>query len=226
MKVVFIPGLLCTNKVWGELNSIREKYECVDADVYSFNSISEMSRALAKQFPNEKLVVLGMSMGGYVAIDLALQEPSLVKKLILINTTCCSVDSATIPVREKGIELAKKGMLTNVLKMNEGVCYYQPKAEWLSLEKEMAKEVGPEVYIRQQKAIISRNDYSESIKNINCDTLIFSSKEDKIFPFNNSVYMFENIPKSNLILLSECGHLSTLEKGNLVKSYILSFLES
>lgn len=225
MKVIFIPGLLCTRKVWGELNDLRNKYDCYDADIGHSNSIEEMSESIAEQYLSEDVAVIGISMGGYVAIDLALRVPKRIKKLVLINTTADSVNEATIADRQKGMTLAEAGLLQKVLKMQTGICYYQPKQEWLLLEEEMADSIGAEAYTRQQKAIISRKNYSNAIKNITSETLIISGREDKVTSYKDSLYMFENISKANLVLLGECGHLSTLEKSAVVKNHVISFLE-
>lgn len=225
MEVVFIPGLICTNQIWGKLNNIRNLYKCHDADVTQFDTIGKMSANIIKHLPKDDVIVIGISMGGYVAIDLALKIENKIKKLILINTTYNSVNLDTIPDRMKGIELAKNGMLDNIIEMYRGCCYFKPKEEWIMLEKKMAKQLGSDTYIKQQHAIINRPNYSELIKQIQVETLIISAKNDRITPYHDSIYMFEQIPQSNLVVLNECGHLSTLEKGNFVLNTINGFLE-
>lgn len=224
MEIVFIPGLICTNQVWGELNNLRDHYQCHDADVTRFDRIETTSDYIFKNLPDTEITVIGISMGGYIAIDLALKAGKKIKKLILLNTTSNSVNLATINDRMRGIELAKNGMLDNIVEMYKGCCYYEPKDEWIMLEKEMAKYIGPEAYIKQQLSIINRPDYSASIKNIQAKTLIISGKNDQIIPYRDSISMFENIPQSSLILLDKCGHLSTLEKGRAVYNIVNEFL--
>ena len=123
------------------------------------------------------------------------------------------------------MELAKNGMFHNIIEMNKGCCYFNSKDEWIMLEKEMAKQLGPDTYIKQQLSIINRPNYSELIKNIKAKTLIISGKNDQILPYHDSIFMFEQIPQSSLILLEECGHLSTLEKGEFVLNSIHEFLQ-
>ncbi|MBV8801620.1 MAG: alpha/beta hydrolase [Gammaproteobacteria bacterium] len=225
MEIVFIPGLICTNQIWGELNNLRNYYQCHDADIYHFDRIEKTSDYIIKNLPNREITVIGISMGGYIAIDMALKDRKKIKNLILINTTSNSVNLSTINDRMKGIELAKKGMLDEVVEMYKGACYFQPKNEWIMLEKEMAQQVGPDAYINQQLSIINRTNYSEVIKNIQAKTLIISGKNDQIIPYHDSIHMFENIPQSSLILLNKCGHLATLEKGNFIFNIINEFLK-
>lgn len=225
MKVILIPGLLCTSQVWGNVNLIRNKYECHDADVISYDSIDEMANNLIKHASDE-IALIGISMGGYVAIDAALKLGSKVKKIILINTTCKAVNPITIKDREIAINWAENGKFVNVIKNSEGFCYYQPKKEWLLLEEEMANAIGANNYIRQQKAIINRKNYSPDIEKIQSEVLIISGKNDKVIPYEDSIFMASKIKHSSLLLLDKCGHLSTLEKNSVVAEAVESFLES
>lgn len=225
MKVFFIPGLLCTNQIWGPVNNIRNKYECHDADVINFDAIEKISDALINSMPLDEVAFVGISMGGYVAIDAVLKLGDKLKKLILINTTSNAVNQTTIQERKKAIQMAENGAFNEIVAMSNGICYYKPKEEWLLLEEKMASEVGPEAYIRQQQAIINRKNYSSLIKKISADTLIITGKNDQVIPFQDSFTMAEEINNSNLILLNACGHLSTLEKGYVVLDCIQKFLE-
>lgn len=226
MEIIFIPGLLCNNLVWGELNKLRNTFSCYDADTTGFSTIEEISNNIFQQVKEHKeLIVIGFSMGGSVAIDLALKMGNKVKKLILINTTCNVVDPATIENRQKAISLAEQDKMNKVLEMSKDFCYFAPQKEWLDLGKKMAEAVGAEAYIRQQHVIMSRKDYSHLIEQIESETLIVSSKQDKILPYQDSVFMFEKMPLANLVLFSQCGHFSLLEKGNSIFNIVSNFLK-
>src|SRR5690606_10080293 len=113
--------------------------------------------------------LIGISMGGYVAIDVALKLGKQVKKLVLINTTSNSVNPDTLNDRKRGIELAQQNKLEQILKLSEGFCYFKPQAKWINLEIEMAREVGRDAYIRQQKAIMYRKKYTNDLSEIESD---------------------------------------------------------
>lgn len=226
MKIIFIPGLLCNSLVWGPLNYLRHSHLCHDADVISFCSIGEMADKIIDEVHDwNNVAVIGISMGGYVAIDVALKMQNKLRKLILLNTTSNPVNQETLKDREKAIELAKQGKMNEVLEMSKGICYFKPKEEWLMLERKMAEEIGAQSYIKQQRAIINRMNYSPLIKNISTDTLIISAKEDKVLSYQDSIFMFDQMDNANLILLKKCGHLSTIEKGDLVSNHVSNFLE-
>ena len=226
MIVIFIPGLLCTEKVWGGLNLLRKQYQCYDANVVDFNSIEDMADDCIKNIPSGDVAIIGISMGGYVAIDIALKLGSRVAKLILINTTASSVNLDTIPEREEAIKLAEQGQMKEIVNMSKGICFFNPKEEWLALEEEMAEKIGCQPYIRQQRAIISRKNNTRELKEIMANSLIITGNNDKVLPYEHSIVLFKNIPKPNLIILNECGHLSTLEKSSDVFDYVAKFIGS
>lgn len=225
MNIIFIPGLLCTHEVWGQTNTLRDKHTCYDANVIDFSSIEDMSDNLLKHLPSNDVVLIGISMGGYVAIDAAIKAKDKIKKLILINATANSVDPATITERKKAIKFAMQGRLMDILAMSNGICYFNPKKEWILLEKEMGKKIGTQGYINQQTAILNRKNYTSELENITADTLIISGKADKIIPTKDAIDMCDKIKKSSLFLLSECGHLATLEKSDVVANIIEKFIE-
>lgn len=226
MIVIFIPGLLCTDKIWGQMNAIRDQYICHDADVISFSSIEEMAENIDKHTSADDVAIIGISMGGYVAIDAAIKMGSRVKKLVLIGTTANSVNEDTIPDREKCIELAKVGKLKEITNISRGICFFSPREEWLTLEEVMANEVGCDAYIRQQRAIMSRKNYSDALKNIKADTLVIAGKNDAVIPCEHAVFMSKLIPNSKLILIDDCGHLPTIEKGSMLADLVPRFLGS
>src|SRR6185437_5078884 len=99
MKIILIPGLVCTQQIWGKLNNIHNQHECYDADTTQHDSIEKTSNHLIQQLPEDEIAIIGISMGGYITLDMALKIGKKLKKLILINTTANSVNPATIPDR-------------------------------------------------------------------------------------------------------------------------------
>src|SRR6185437_4030301 len=123
MNIIFIPGLLSTNLIWGETNSIRQHWDCYDAAITDFNRIEKLSESIIQNLPTGNITLIGISMGGYIAMDVVLNAADRIKKLVLINTTSNSVNKITIPDREKSIKFAEMGDMASILKMAKGACY-------------------------------------------------------------------------------------------------------
>lgn len=228
MKILFIPGLLCTEEVWGDLNLFRNQFECIDADVTNSNSIQEMSEDIASRISTEavgSIIAIGISMGGYVALSLALQQVKQLRMLILINTTSHSVNTESIPERLKMIKLTGEGRFLEVIHSSKGYCFFNPTDESDQLEIRMGIAVGATAYVNQQMAIINRKDLTQRLEEIDVPTLIISGKNDQVLPMDDSCEMFKLIRNSKLIVYNNCGHLSTLEAHD-IKDDVLGFIQN
>lgn len=225
MNILFIPGLACTSKVWGELNQLRCDYSCTDAKVSDANTMEGLADLVEQQIdPTQLYTVIGISMGGYIALELAFRKHPWLQKLVLINTTADAVDPKTIPNRLKKIELAKKNQLDRLLALSAGFYFYEKKPEYLTIEREMAYEVGCKAFITQQMAIINRKSYKNNIHEITQETLVISSKHDPLLDYHDAYFLFDQIRNAQLTVFSNAGHLTTLEKGKEVYHTVLNFL--
>lgn len=227
MEILFIPGILCSARVWGSLNELRNVYACHDVDVSGHDNIEGMSESIIRQFKDsssEKIVV-GFSMGGYVALDLVLRNELNIKGLILLNTTAAAVNPLTIPDRKSAMELAKSGQFDKVLAYSYDLCFRAPNQDWRDLLNTMAEEIGQEAYLRQQNAIITRKSLLNEIENIAIKTLIVSARYDKIIPYQDAIIMFDKIKNSSLAIIDDCGHIPMAEQPAMVKQCVTAFLE-
>lgn len=76
----------------------------------------------------------------------------------------------------------------------------------------MAREVGPEGFVRQQRAAMARPDSRGLLAQIACPALVLCGREDQVTPPELSEEMAAAIPGADLVIVPECGHMSTLEQ--------------
>jgi pimeloyl-ACP methyl ester carboxylesterase len=76
----------------------------------------------------------------------------------------------------------------------------------------MAERTGIEAYLRQQRAIISRPDFRPGLPKIKCPALVLCGRQDQLTPLECSEEMAAAIPGAKLVVVEDCGHLSTLER--------------
>ena len=75
---------------------------------------------------------------------------------------------------------------------------------------------GPETFIRQQKAIMSRPDSRPSLGAIHCPTLVLVGNEDALTPVSVALTIADGIAGSKVEIVQECGHLSPMERPEAV----------
>ena len=89
----------------------------------------------------------------------------------------------------------------------------------------MMDDTGPETFIRQQKAIISRPDSRPSLGMIQCPTLVLVGNGDALIPVSVALTIADGITGSKLEIVQDCGHLSTIERPDAVTEALRAWLD-
>ena len=172
---------------------------------------------LAKQvlaIAPEKFALLGLSMGGIVAMEVIRQAPARISRLALFDTNPFAELPEVSANREPQIEAVGRGELYTVMREEMKPNYLSEgpnKAAILDLCMEMSDTLGPDVFIRQSRALQSRPDQCNSVKSINVPTLILCGRDDRLCPVERHVLMHDLIPGSILKIIDNAAHLPTLE---------------
>ena len=88
----------------------------------------------------------------------------------------------------------------------------------------MAQETGPEAFIRQQKAIMTRPDARPLLGSITCPTLVLVGEDDTLTPPALSKEIAAGISGARLVVVPDCGHLSTIERPQAVNAALAAWL--
>jgi len=201
-------------------------------------TVGEMARdtiALVAALGFEKIDLLGFSLGGFVAQDISLKAPGLLRKLIL---------SGTGPAGGKGIEkvgpvswpLMIKGLLT--LQDPKFYLFFTSTANGRRAAKaflERLKErkadrdrgATPEALLRQLKAIKNWGQQApQDLGSIRIPVLIANGDSDIMVPTANSADMARRIPGAQLIIYEDAGHGGIFQHYADFVPKALSFLET
>ncbi len=80
----------------------------------------------------------------------------------------------------------------------------------------MARDTGPEAFVRQQRAIMSRRDSRPMLPSMDVPALVLVGDQDRLTPPEQSQEMAGLLPRATLVVVPGCGHLSTLEQPEAV----------
>lgn len=211
--LVLIPGLLCDERLWqDQITNLTDVCRPHVADMSQDNSIEAMAKRVLAKAP-ERFILTGLSMGGYVSFEIMRQAPERVICLALIDTMARLDDDESIELRKGLIKLAEEGRFVGVTPRLLPNIIYKDKLNTPIADEiiNMAARLGKETFIRQQTAIITRDDSIPTLATIKVPTLIIVGEEDKRTPPEESRIMAETIPNAELHMLPKCGHLPPLE---------------
>ncbi len=213
--VLLIPGLLNTGALYsGLMYDLSAYYNFTIGDHTKKETISEIAADILNAAP-ESFILGGLSMGGYIAMEILRQEPERVKGVVFMNTSARADTEAQTERRKAFMKICAMGRFKGVTK------HLLPNlVSAASLENslisgvvfDMAQEIGRDAFIRQQKAIIHRIDSRKSLKRLNIPVCVIVGSEDKLTPPSRAKEISDCFKNSELHILPDCGHLSPLER--------------
>jgi pimeloyl-ACP methyl ester carboxylesterase len=215
--LVLLPGLLCDAALWEpQLSDLADIADFFVADLTEHATMQDMAASVLRDSPWKEFALAGLSMGGYVAQEIVRQAPRRVKNLALLDTRSRSELPEETERRRALMQLAQSGRnFTPVTNRMLPLMLHESRVKDALLVKvirEMAERTGIEAYLRQQEAIIARPDYRTVLPTIECPTVVLCGRQDKLTPLHNSEEMAAAIPGAKLVVVEECGHMSTLER--------------
>jgi pimeloyl-ACP methyl ester carboxylesterase len=215
--LVLLPGLLCDAALWEpQLSDLADIADFFVADLTEQETMKDMAAAVLRDAPWKEFALAGLSMGGYVAQEIMRQAPQRVKKLALLDTRSRPEEPLETERRHQFIKLAQseRGFTPVTTRLLPFLLHPSrvKDAPLVKVIREMAERIGVDAYVRQQTAIISRPDFRPDLSKIRCPTLVLCGREDQLTPVSDSEFIAAAVPGAKLVVVEECGHMSTLER--------------
>ena len=88
----------------------------------------------------------------------------------------------------------------------------------------MALAAGPEVFIRQQRAIMSRADSRPLLPAIDCPAVVVCGRDDALIPMDVHEELAKGIRGAALTVIDACGHLAPLERSTEVAAALADWI--
>jgi pimeloyl-ACP methyl ester carboxylesterase len=197
---------------------------------HSVADLAAEVEALLSHLSLKNTHLLGTSLGGFMAQELALNRPYLVNRLILV---CTSYGRGPEPVSPQALgrmlgwgSLTAESMVRQGLEMATSDTYrveYPEEFEQL-VHWRLADSPSLSTYYEELMAG-AQFDISRDVVNIISPTLVIHGANDRYVPLANASALAEAIPKAKLCVIDEAGHLVFIEKAEEVNEEIVSFLK-
>lgn len=176
----------------------------------------------------EKVILCGLSMGGYIALSAVLHFPSHFEGLILCDTNCIADSSETVEKRMIGIDTIKeKGVVQYAdesIKNLFAEASFRNKKTEIALVRDMIVNTDEESLYFTLHALAKRFETCSRLSEIKIPTLVLVGKEDKITPITSAEVLHNGIAESSLTILEGAAHLSNMENPTLFNQEITAFV--
>lgn len=227
VPLLMLPGLLLDERLYApQIVALADLAEPRVADLTGADSIAGMAEQVLTTAP-ERFALCGLSMGGYVALEIMRRAPERVLKLALLDTQARPDPDERRAGRREQIAKAEDGQFDEVAGQLLQLFIHpqrQNDAVLTDAVRAMAAKVGVAGFRRQQTAIMNRPDSRSSLATIGCATLVLCGRHDIPTPVELHEEMAAAIPDATLVVLPHCGHLSPLEQPAAVSAQLRVWL--
>lgn len=225
--LLLVPGLGCTARLYApQVAVLADVAETHIVDHGRHATIAEIAAAALSTAP-PRFALAGLSMGGYIAFEMMRQAPERITRLALLDTMARPDSPAIRERRLRQLDMIADGRYGEVSEALLPLLVHSARLEdeaLVAVIDEMAEETGAERFARQMRAIMGRADSRPTLGSIRCPTLVLVGAEDALTPPELAGEMHEGIPGSRLVVVPDCGHLSTLERPEAVTAALRAWL--
>lgn len=226
--LLLLPGLLCDPILWAhQTEYLSDIADMTVADLTRHDNVADMAASAIEGMP-ETFALAGLSMGGYVAQEVMRQAGDRVTRLALLDTSS-RPDTEEQTRRRRGlISLAKTGKFKGVTPKLLPLLIHPDRMEDEALTSEvmtMSENVGRDAFFLQQTAILNRPDSRPDLAKISCPTLVLCGRQDALTGVELHEEMATGIDGSKLVVVEDCGHLSTMEQPEAVTAVMRYWLQ-
>jgi pimeloyl-ACP methyl ester carboxylesterase len=226
MSILLVPGYMADETLWDDVRGALARYgPLVHADLRHDSSIEAMARRTLADAPGQ-FILVGFSMGGYVAREMARLAPERVRALVLVATSTRADTPALRQSRGTVGKAAASVSFSGLSKTAIAMSLHPRHADNEALVERvraMGVRLGGEVFRRQ--SMIVRLDDRDRLHQIRCPTLIVAAAQDRLRSREESEEMHAGIPGSELAVIEDSGHMLPIEAPQALLAVVEPWLD-
>jgi len=213
--------------LWSDMTAALERFgPIVHADLRHDSSVEAMARSVLAAAPPSFLLV-GFSMGGYVARAIVRQAPERVRALVLVATST-RPDTPALQQRKGAIGKAAPSIAFSGLSRIAVASSLHPKQRdneaMIERVRAMGVRLGGEVFRRQ--SMLERPGDLALLGAIRCPTLVVAAAQDRLRSLEEAREMAAAIPGARLEIVEDSGHMIPIEAPARLLDLIVPWLEA
>lgn len=222
-----LPGMMCDARLFApQIAAFSGTRAVCLAPIAARDTVAALAADVLAQAP-PRFALAGLSMGGIVAMEVLRRAPERVTRVALMDTNCLPETPQMAAAREPHIVRVQAGRLEEVMRDELKPNYLAPGAgrvEVLKTVMDMARSLGPQVFVAQSRALQRRPDQQKTLRHARQPALVLCGEHDALCPVKRHVFMAEIMPNAVLRVIPEAGHLPTLEQPEAVTAALEDWL--
>jgi 3-oxoadipate enol-lactonase len=239
--IIFIHGFPFDKSSWQpQIDFLRKTNRVIAYDIRGFGkSTAGHDKISIRLFADDlikfmdalaikKAIVCGLSMGGYILLNVVHQHPEKFKAIILSDTQCIadSVEAkdkrmqTVTKIKTDGLQEFADGFVKNIFCQQSK----DNKKELVESIRNTILNTPPQTITDTLMALAQRTETCSVLQQITLPVLLLCGSEDKITPVVQAEFMHRNISNSSLQIISNAGHMANIEQPEVFNKYIIEFI--
>jgi pimeloyl-ACP methyl ester carboxylesterase len=225
MNLLLVPGFMADQALWDDLLPfLPGALDIHFANLNTGATIDDMARAILEQAP-PNFIVLGFSMGGYVARAIAHQAGARVQGIILVATSARPDQPQMVERRLRAARQMAAGAFHGLARGAIRASLHAGRAgdsAMIERVRGMGERLGADVFLRQS-AVVRAGDL-DTLHTIACPALVVGADGDQLRTIDEARELADGMPDARLAVIKQSGHMVPLEAPQVLGGVITAWL--
>jgi pimeloyl-ACP methyl ester carboxylesterase len=225
--LILIPGLMCDARAFlPQIMTLSKGRTIMIALPTPGATVEEISARILDGAP-QKFVLVGQGLGGDVALDLVRRASDRVTRIVLLSTDPLAEAPQIAAAREARMVAARAGRLAEAMAEEvplSSLVEGPQRQEIYTTLQDMARDLGPEVFLAQSRALQRRPDQQKTLRRAMLPALILAGENDRLVPLRRQELVAGLMPFARLEIIPGAGHMAPLEQPQAVTEALEEFL--
>lgn len=230
--LVLLPGLLCDEAVWADQAATLAARADIHIPAYhDGRDLGAMAEQVLAGIDRPTFALAGHSMGGRIAMEVLRRAPQRIERLALLDTGVHPLPDGEAGARERAgrlrlLEIARSdGMRAMAADWARGMVHpaHVGGPVFEAILAMFARRT-PAQFEGQIAALLGRADTTPLLAGIACPTLVLTGREDAWAPPAQHEAIAARIPRAQLVIVDDCGHMSTMERPEALTQALADWL--
>ncbi|MGQ0581158.1 MAG: alpha/beta fold hydrolase [Reyranella sp.] len=224
-NLVLLPGFMCDPDLWTDMVPSLEGLGPLHCgNVYEDDTLEGMARRVLDAAP-ERFVLVGFSMGGFVARVLTLMAPERVSAVAFVASSARGYSDEETARRKAGYRPGDRppraaGAVPTAMGLHPD---REKDPTLLDRLRGMQRRLGPEVR-KRQAALVRRDGYAD-LERITCPALVIACRQDRLRSFAETERMAAHLPHARFQVIEDCGHMAPLERPHELSTLLADWID-
>jgi pimeloyl-ACP methyl ester carboxylesterase len=227
--LLFVHGSGADHTLWGyQFQALKRHYSIAALDLNGHGRSPRREGDGLKTYTEDVLAVIealeepvflvGHSLGGAVALNVALESPESLRAIGLVGT------GAKLRVHPQILSLIDEDFIKAVELILSWAFAPNPSSEIYQRAQGQMVQNGPEI-LKRDLSTCDRFDVMDRLHEMAVPALIICGRDDELTPIKYSEYLRDNLPEARLEIIEGAGHMVMLERPDELNSILARFAQ-